>query len=130
MEFHVQNNYMTAADYNRKHNIRPRDTCPRDPVAGFNLASVGSLHVQLFLYSRVRSLCECTHDASQLAAHLFIRQAKKKSRLDSVSPAQYLAAYSRILARLIEIGHLSGQGIIDYLAYTAKVSEMATRYTW
>nr|KAG5688723.1 hypothetical protein BaRGS_032058 [Batillaria attramentaria] len=68
--------------------------------------------------------------ANQMPAHLFIRQAKKKSRLDSVSPAQYLAAYSRILARLIEIGHLSGQGIIDYLAYTAKVSEMATRYTW
>ena len=34
------------------------------------------------------------------------------------------------MARLIETGRLSGQGTLDYLAYTAKVGEMATRYTW
>jgi hypothetical protein len=34
------------------------------------------------------------------------------------------------MATLIQRGQLSSQGVIDYLAYTAKVGEMAARFTW
>lgn len=34
------------------------------------------------------------------------------------------------MAKLIETGRLSGRCIVDYLAYTAKLGEMASRYTW
>nr|KAG5698507.1 hypothetical protein BaRGS_005902 [Batillaria attramentaria] len=104
-----------------------------DPTVFLNTArsGEGALYIPDFI-----SFCDDDDDnddgrqSIELGGGVVIRLAKKKPRLDSVSPAQYLAANSRILARLIEVGRLSGQGIIDYLAYTAKVGEMATRYTW
>jgi len=53
-----------------------------------------------------------------------------KPKLDTVTPAQFLAANARIMASLLESGRLAETEILDYLSYTAKIGEMATRYTW
>ena len=65
----------------------------------------------------------------EVAGGVFVRLKKPKSFTD-VSPAQYLAANSRILATLLESGRLGFSQILDYLAYTAKIGEFATRFTW
>jgi len=66
----------------------------------------------------------------RLADGVSILLPRNKPRLDSVTPAQWISANSRIMATLLDKGQLSSQGVRDYLAYTAKVGEMATRYTW
>lgn len=55
---------------------------------------------------------------------------KGKLKLDNVSPAQWIAANSRICSELINKGKLEQNAIHDYLAYTAKIGELALRYTW
>ena len=55
-----------------------------------------------------------------------------KPKLSSVSPAMWTAANARIMATLVDRGdpyqHMAN--IKDYMAYTAKVGELAFRYTW
>lgn len=53
-----------------------------------------------------------------------------KTKLREVSPAQWMSANARIMARLLDEGRLNGTGIKDYLSYTAKVGELACRFTW
>lgn len=98
-----------------------------DPCVFLNTRS-GETALQITDFVSFRDDVE--HDDIELREGIVLRLAKQKPKLDTVSPAQFLAANSRILARLIESGRLAGQGIIDYLAYTAKIGEMATRYTW
>jgi len=66
----------------------------------------------------------------ELGGGVAIRLPRQKPRLDSVSPAQWIAANARIMATMLETGRLSASGTMDYLAYTAKVGEMAARYSW
>jgi len=98
-----------------------------DPCVFLNTRS-GETALQIPDFVSFRDNAE--HEDIELKEGVVIRLAKGKPKLDSISPAQFIAANSRILARLIESGRLAGQGILDYLAYTAKVGEMATRYTW
>jgi hypothetical protein len=55
-----------------------------------------------------------------------------KVRLDQVTPAQWVAANSRIMADIIqkECGTDIKTFVLDYLAYTAKIGELATKFTW
>ena len=55
---------------------------------------------------------------------------RTKPKLQAVSPAMWLAANARIMAALIDGGHLDLSSVKDYLAYTVKVGELACRYTW
>jgi hypothetical protein len=96
-----------------------------DPTVFLRTRSGEALQITDFIAFR-----EAEQQEIELKEGVFIRLASGKPKLDTVSPAQFLAANSRIMAKLIETGRLSGQGIIDYLAYTAKVGEMACRYTW
>ena len=76
------------------------------------------------------SVCEPSEKEHKLGEGVSILLPRSKPRLDSITPAQWIAANSRIMAALVQRGQLSGQGVLDYLAYTTKVGEMATRYTW
>ena len=61
---------------------------------------------------------------------LSIKFAKQKPSLEKTSPAMWMAANSRIMAALLQRGELDDQGALDYLAYTAKIGELACRFTW
>jgi hypothetical protein len=61
---------------------------------------------------------------------LILKTGPKKVKLQSVSPAQWIMANARIMQQLIKHGVLSGQSVIDYINYTAKIGELATRYSW
>ena len=51
-----------------------------------------------------------------------------KPKLHAVSPA--IAANARIIAALYDSGYLDHGAAKDYMAYTAKIGELASRYTW
>lgn len=55
--------------------------------------------------------------------------SSNKRKLDQISPSQWIAANARIQAELIGEG-MEMCGIHDYLSYTAKIGELATRFTW
>ena len=53
-----------------------------------------------------------------------------KPKLHAVSPAMWIAANARIMAALYDSGDLDHGAAKDYMAYTAKIGELALRYTW
>lgn len=52
-----------------------------------------------------------------------------KRKLDQVTPTQWIAANSKILAEFIEEG-MDTNGTLDYLSYTTKIGELGSRFTW
>ena len=58
--------------------------------------------------------------------------AGTKMKLEDITPAQWVAANSNILADIIRKSPRSVQAdtILDYLSYTAKIGEFATKFTW
>ena len=53
-----------------------------------------------------------------------------KLKLHAVSPAMWIAANARIMASLYgDSGDLDHGAAKDYMAYTAKIGELASRYT-
>jgi hypothetical protein len=59
-----------------------------------------------------------------------ISSSRKKPPLELVTPAQWVAANALILADIIETEPCGMTTVLDYLAYTAKVGELANRFTW
>jgi hypothetical protein len=53
-----------------------------------------------------------------------------KPKLETVTPAQWVAANACILGDMIRNGGVSMETVLDYMSYTAKVGELATKYTW
>ena len=51
-------------------------------------------------------------------------------KLHAVSPAMWIAANARIMAALYDSGDLDHGASKDYNAYTAKIGELTSRYTW
>ena len=76
------------------------------------------------------SFSDTPDQSIELSEGVSIRLPGAKPKLDSVTPFQWLSANCRIMATLIQSGKIAGRDILDYLAYTTKVGEMATRYTW
>jgi hypothetical protein len=78
------------------------------------------------------SMCESDTEGVEhrLAEGVAIVLPRSRPRLEAITPAQWIAANSRIMATLMQRGELAGEGLLDYLAYTAKIGEMATRFTW
>ena len=68
--------------------------------------------------------------ASQNDAEVIIKSGARRPKLDSVSPLQWTAANSRILAKLLIEGKIGHQNIAQYLAYTVKIATLAQRYLW
>ena len=54
----------------------------------------------------------------------------RQTKLQNVSPAQWIVTNARIMVTLLERRQLDERGAMDYLSYTAKVGELACRYTW
>jgi hypothetical protein len=54
----------------------------------------------------------------------------KRSRLMSVTHAQWSAANSAIMAKLIQDGTLGPVGINEYLNYSFKIGDLGRAYTW
>ncbi len=64
-------------------------------------------------------------------AELLLKMGDKKPKLENVNPFQWSAANCRILYQLISSGKISDlPGVLDYLGYTVKISELACRYQW
>ena len=61
---------------------------------------------------------------------VLLRSGPKKQRLESVSPAQWSGANMRILIELLKEGSLKMNSILDYIAYSVKISELADRFHW
>ena len=53
-----------------------------------------------------------------------------KPKLHAVSPAMWIAANARIIEALYDSDDLDHGAAKDYVAYTAKIGELASRYTW
>ena len=68
--------------------------------------------------------------SSSQSSELIVKSVSRKPKLESVSPLQWTAANSRILARLLLEGKICQSNIAHYLSYTVKVSTLALRYTW
>ena len=61
---------------------------------------------------------------------IIAKTGPKKLKLESISPAQWISANSRIMAELLRQGKLQHHQIPMYLSYTAKIGDLALRYTW
>ena len=58
------------------------------------------------------------------------RPLGRKNKLQSVTPQQWAAANSAIMAKLIQDGLLGTAGISQYLNYTYKVGDLGQAYSW
>ncbi len=70
------------------------------------------------------------HGGGEAPLTIIARKGSARLKFSEVSPAQWMAANARVMAELIKEGHLSSDGIMQYLGYTAKIGELATTHTW
>lgn len=61
---------------------------------------------------------------------IVVKSSARKIKLDQISPAQWISANARILAELLRTGKLQQDKVLNYLGYTAKVGDLALRYSW
>lgn len=66
------------------------------------------------------------HDGQSIV----VKSGTKKLKLDNISPAQWIGANARILAELLRQGRLQYHQVPQYLGYTAKIGDLALRYSW
>lgn len=66
------------------------------------------------------------HDGQSIV----VKSGSKKLKLDNISPAQWIGANARILAELLRQGRLQYHQVPQYLGYTAKIGDLALRYSW
>lgn len=64
------------------------------------------------------------------ATRIVIKSGASKPKLESVTTSQWLAANARIMAELLGKGLLKDRGVLQYLAYTAKVGDLGERFDW
>ena len=73
---------------------------------------------------------ECLEEVALGTGSSVVFKTGAKTKLKDVSPAQWITANARIMAKLLQSKSLSGSAVLDYLSYTAKVGELACRFTW
>ncbi len=61
---------------------------------------------------------------------IILKTPSQRPKLRDISPTSWVTANSNILQRLMETGQVTGQGVTDYLAYTAKVGQLGSKFTW
>ena len=98
---------------------------PDDPKRGKHRAIVD------FIPTTARTSTEDAVEEHEIAPGVTIK-AGRQTRLDSITPAQWVAANSCILADIIR---KSPDGnvrelVCDYMSYTTKIGELACKYTW
>ena len=75
----------------------------------------------------------CEEEEVEIAAGVSIKlKSSATTKLENVTPAQWTVANARILAKLLDDTPASDtkRVTLDYLSHTAKMGELATRYTW
>ena len=72
------------------------------------------------------------HTISEVGStKLLVSFGTKKPKLESISLAQWVIGNTRIFHTLLQLGKLPSQEDVQhYLAYTVKVMELSTRFTW
>ncbi len=68
--------------------------------------------------------------SSRDGSEIILKTGPKKPRLENISQMQWMAANSRILAKLLLDGKLGLEGVAQYLSYNVKISSLAQRYIW
>ena len=58
------------------------------------------------------------------------RTGPRKPKLETVSPMQWCAANLKIMVDLLRERTLTQRSVMDYIAYTIKVAELANKFTW
>lgn len=104
-----------------------RDTTFTDPAIYLTKGETGSV---LKITDYVSCAGSELESEIQLGGGLSLKLPSQKPKLDSVSPAMWMAANGRIMAELLQRGDLQQQDTLDYIAYTVKVGELACRYSW
>lgn len=61
---------------------------------------------------------------------IVVKSSSKKLKLENISPAQWIGANARIMAELLRQGKLQESQVLNYLSYTAKIGDLALRYSW
>lgn len=109
---------------------------------GLHDDSGAALDPQVYLAKRngknclkIIDFCKCSwseDDDSEvkLGDNVSLKFKASKPKLDSVSPSMWIAANARICSQLLADGSLDGESVQDYLSYTAKVGDLASRYNW
>ena len=69
-------------------------------------------------------------DDVQLGENLTLKVKLAKPKIENIAPSQWIAANARIGAQLLLTKDLDQESIMDYLAYTAKVEDLANRYSY
>lgn len=91
-------------------------------------------HVDYYdIVDYVPSLCIDNNEqilSSQDGSEIVLKTGAKKPKLESVSQMQWVAANSRILAKLLLEGKLGLEAVAQYLAYNVKIASLAQRYAW
>lgn len=64
------------------------------------------------------------------STRIVIKSGQSKVKLETVTPTQWVGANARIMAELVATGMLKDRGILQYLAYTCKIGDLADRYDW
>ena len=72
------------------------------------------------------------HTISEVGStRLLVSFGSKKPKLESVSLAQWVIGNTRIFHTLLQLGRLLSQADVQhYLAYTVKIMELSTRFSW
>ena len=71
-----------------------------------------------------------TEEISMGPGATLILTSGTKPKLHAVSPTMWIAANARITAALYDSDDLDHGAAKDYMAYPAKIGELASRYTW
>ncbi len=75
----------------------------------------------------------CEEEEVEISSGVYIKlKTGTKPKLEEVTPAQWTVANARIMAEILEESPAADLKTVtlDYLSHTAKMGELATRYTW
>ena len=75
-------------------------------------------------------LCELFQEISLGLEATLKLTSGTRPKLHAVSPAMWIAASARIMAALYDSDDLGHGAAKDYMAYTVKIGELASRSTW
>lgn len=115
----------------RNQNAMRVDLNPQSYLYSPKMESVSTKYKPIVDYIPKSAKGDAVEEEYELLPDLKL-SAGKKAKLDAVTPAQWMAASSCILAELVQESHSSNavQLTRDYMAHMTKVGVLATHFTW
>jgi len=102
-----------------------------DPQVYLNLDTVKGTKYRAVVDYIPRNIMSQDEEVSLSESVSITYKGGSKPKLDKIQPAQWTVANVRILAEILTNDDVEYQSTtLDYLSYTAKIGEYATRYTW